>query len=444
MSNYTPNNQQNNQPGKNQSQSTGGQGSKQTAQSAPTADKPTPVSRSSQNFGTSSNQGTGQSSNQGSSQSGQSNRDSSITQEAKQTGRELADDAKRAVNDAARELKQQTDEVRLQAQEQATGFLSEQKDVAAQRVGSVAEALRQTGQQFADRDEGMLAHYTESLAGQLDNFSNSLRDREIGSLLDDAKELAHRQPELFVVGALAAGFAIGRFFKSSRRNAAYDYSYQDRGYGMPYDEYGYSRFGEEYETGHGRDYERVARGYGGNSRTGYGSGYSGEYGGMPEYDPRSSTRAYGEPYGQRYGDEFNQSRGPAYGRAYESGASSGQTSSSQTSSSQSSQGSRSQQQATFDQGSDQEYEKRISQARNSQWSSGEPPRNEQGEVTTHGLGTGQSVQREEDLKKGQRMGQEFGQGEEQISNYKGNETETGSQLAKDPDERKDRQEGQLR
>jgi hypothetical protein len=60
-----------------------------------------------------------------------------------------------------------------------------------------------------------------------------------------------------------------------------------------------------------------------------------------------------------------------------------------------------------------------------------------GQVTTHGLGTGQSIDRAEDL----RRGQEFGQGEEQVSNYKGNETKRGSEAAQQSG---DRQEGELR
>jgi hypothetical protein len=63
------------------------------------------------------------------------------------------------------------------------------------------------------------------------------------------------------------------------------------------------------------------------------------------------------------------------------------------------------------------------------------------QVTTHGLGTGQSVQREQDMRNasgtGDRRGQEFGQGSEQVSNYKGNETQTGSQAARKPNERED-------
>jgi hypothetical protein len=37
----------------------------------------------------------------------------------------------------------------------------------------------------------------------------------MSELWKDAQQLARRQPELFVAGALAAGFLAGRFFKSS-------------------------------------------------------------------------------------------------------------------------------------------------------------------------------------------------------------------------------------
>jgi hypothetical protein len=65
----------------------------------------------------------------------------------------------------------------------------------------------------------------------------------------------------------------------------------------------------------------------------------------------------------------------------------------------------------------------------------------QAQVTTHGLGTGQSIQRQQEIQSGMPQsqgqeyehrtgsakGQEFGRGEEQVSNYKGNETKPASQ-----------------
>jgi hypothetical protein len=223
-----------------------------------------------------------------------------------------------------------------------------------------------------------------------------LREREIGSLIDDAKQLAHRQPELFVVGALAAGFVLGRFFKSTSRSSR-DYRYSDNY------QYGYN-----------------------------------------EYDPRDSSRSYGEPYGQSYGNQFSQSRGPDYSRDYDAGyrsgyrqeydsrsqyGQSGQASNDQWSrntSGQQGQGSSGQSGQNYGQSTGQNYGQSSSQGSSSQGSGSQGPnqRSDQsgGQVTTHGLGTGQSIDRERDL----RQGQEFGKGEEQVSNYKGNESKPAS------------------
>ncbi len=187
----------------------------------------------------------------------------------KQTGRELANDAKDTVSNAKSEVKEQVSDIAHAAQDQASNFLGEQKGVAAERIGGVAQALRSAGQELSEHDERRLAQYTDSLAGQLDNFSNTLHDRDIGSLVEDAKQLAHRQPEIFVAGALAAGFVLGRFFKSSRRSSR---SYQDA---------------------------------------------------YREFDPRDPSRIYGEQYGQGYGEQFDRSGGYDYGRNYDSGSRTG-------------------------------------------------------------------------------------------------------------------------
>jgi hypothetical protein len=300
----------------------------------------------------------------------------------KQVGREIAQDAKSAVSNASSEVKSQVTDIAGAAQEQATNFLDEQKGMAAQRIGGVANALRHAGQELAGNDEGALAQYTDTLAGQLDRFSNTLRDREIGSLFDDAKQLAYRQPELFVAGALAAGFVLGRFFKSSRRsyrsNRAYDDSYGE------YDPRDPSRmYGQQYGESYGQEFGRnpspeYGQGYGTGYRTGSSTGYGSQYG-------QGSSGQSGERYRQDYGQGSAQNYGQSYGQGY--GESSAQRPS---------------------QGSGQSYAQSGSQF-DSQST---------GQRTTHGLGTGQSIDREADLRKGQ----EFGQGEEQVSNYQGEET----------------------
>jgi hypothetical protein len=307
----------------------------------------------------------------------------------KQTGRELAQDAKSAVSNATSQVKSevqgQVADITNAAQEQTTHFLDEQKDMAAQRIEGVAQALRHAGEELAGRDEGTLAQYTDSLAGQLDRFSNSLREREIGSLIEDAKQLAYRQPELFVAGALAAGFVIGRFFKSSRRpSAEYDYSYGEYDPRDPSRMYG-QQYGESYNQEFGSSYSpEYSQGYGSGYRSGYSTGYG------SDYDNQARQRSggqYGESSGQRSSQDSAQSFGQGSAQSYSQGSSQG---SSQRSS----------------QGSGQGFAQSGSQST--------------GQRTTHGLGTGQSIDRESDLIKGQ----EFGQGEEQVSNRRGEDTVT--------------------
>lgn len=339
MTNHTTGNQ----TPKNQGQSKPNQSG--TSSSTSRADQPTPVSSSSQSLGNQQVQGSG---------------------DIKQVGRELANDAKKAVSSATDEVKSQVNELTNVAQEQTTQFLGEQKDMAASRIEGVAHALRQAGQELAGRDEGTLAQYTDSLAGQLDNFSSTLRNREIGSLIDDARQLAHRQPELFVAGALAAGFVLGRFFKSSRRVA--------NGYRTNYD----STYGQNYSQGYAPDYYQ-----------GYDRGYN-------EGDPRNSSRGSG------YQGGSYQSSG------YQSDYS-------------------------FDDQGRNQWSRPSSQS--DQWSQGTGER--------YGQSTGQYTSQNTGQSSGQSSlrGQEFGQGEEQVSNYKGTENATASDLTKRPNQR---DEGELK
>jgi len=258
--------------------------------------------------------------------------------------------------------------------------------------------------------------------------------------MDDAKQLAYRQPELFIAGALAVGFALGRFFKSSRRPARSGQDNYQNDYSYGYNQYGSNQFGYD------------------------------------EYDPRDTSRSYGEPYGQRYGDQFSRGRGPEsstdydagyrggyegnYGRSYSSGYGQPSQNRSQSSSQQYGQGSNDQwsdqwrrnpnesQSQGYNQSGRGNTQQSGSQQSGNQQFSGQQSGSQQsgstsqrvgpatGEVTTHGLGSGQSVQRDQEI-----HGQEFGQGEEQVSNYRRNEPKQGNPSSSGPNQR---EEGDLK
>jgi hypothetical protein len=102
--------------------------------------------------------------------------------------------------------------------EQAKSRLGSQKDRALDGVGGVTEAIRQTTQSLRDRQHDTVARYVEQATEQVDRLTQRLKDKDVVELLDDAPQLARRQPAVFVGAAFALGLLGARFFKSSPPN----------------------------------------------------------------------------------------------------------------------------------------------------------------------------------------------------------------------------------
>lgn len=98
----------------------------------------------------------------------------------------------------------------------ATAQLATQKNRATDGLGTVASAVRQTSQHLREQQNETVAQYVEKAAEQLERFSNRLREKDVGELLQDAQRLARRQPALFIGGSFAVGLLAARFLKSSR------------------------------------------------------------------------------------------------------------------------------------------------------------------------------------------------------------------------------------
>jgi hypothetical protein len=111
--------------------------------------------------------------------------------------------------------------------ERAATQLTTQKDRATEGIGTLAQAVRQTTDRLRSEEHDTVAHYVERAAEQLEQFSNSLREKDVNELLRDAQRFARRQPALFIGGSFAVGLLAARFFKSSGENdtrGAYDYA----------------------------------------------------------------------------------------------------------------------------------------------------------------------------------------------------------------------------
>lgn len=129
----------------------------------------------------------------------------SITQQAKEQARHLASEAK-----------DQTRKVAGQARDHVQKLVDEQKDQAAERLGSLAGVLRETGTRLSEGDQnGDLSRYADRAAEQVDRLSVYLRDNDLRGFVRDTESFARRRPEVFLGGALLAGLALARFLKAS-------------------------------------------------------------------------------------------------------------------------------------------------------------------------------------------------------------------------------------
>jgi hypothetical protein len=125
-------------------------------------------------------------------------------QTGKRVGETIADEAKQMIGESVDEAKGQV-----------KSTLSDQKVKAAENLDQVAGVLRRTSQELSSGENQTIAQYAEAAAEQVERFSGYLKNHEVGELVNDLRDVARRQPEMFVAGALAAGFLIGRFLKSS-------------------------------------------------------------------------------------------------------------------------------------------------------------------------------------------------------------------------------------
>jgi hypothetical protein len=124
-------------------------------------------------------------------------------------------DVKAEAKEKAAELKDQASDLKDQAQDEAEDRLAEGKAKATGVLDDVAGALHDTGDALRDRDRDAFARYADAAADQVDQFTRSIRDRNVGEILDEAERFARRDPGLFLGGAFVLGIFGARFLKAS-------------------------------------------------------------------------------------------------------------------------------------------------------------------------------------------------------------------------------------
>ncbi|HZB24748.1 MAG TPA: hypothetical protein VE379_01360 [Vicinamibacterales bacterium] len=129
-----------------------------------------------------------------------------------------------------------------QLRTKASGALSQQKSRATQSLGSVVDAIRQTGQQLGDGNSG-ISGYVNNAAESLQRWTQTLERKDIGEIVEDVQRFGRRQPALFVGLSFGAGLLGARFLKSSGEGQSYGarQSYGDASFARTDRDTGYSR-----------------------------------------------------------------------------------------------------------------------------------------------------------------------------------------------------------
>ena len=123
-----------------------------------------------------------------------------------------------------------------QAKDKAVSLIGEQKAHLATGINTVAASIRQIGENLQNDGEpnkiaSLAGKYGDSLAGQVEKFSQYVEGSDLKEVMRDAEQFARRNPTLFVGGAFALGFLAARFLKSSssgqtRRSSSADKAVQ--------------------------------------------------------------------------------------------------------------------------------------------------------------------------------------------------------------------------
>ena len=116
------------------------------------------------------------------------------------------------VQAAAGEAAQSALSLAGQAKQTLAGKLDGQKGAAADMVEQFAQSVQRSGEQFQGRQD-WIASAVGRGAEELNTLASSIRDKDVGDLLDEVQSFATRQPAVFMAAAFAAGFAVARLGK---------------------------------------------------------------------------------------------------------------------------------------------------------------------------------------------------------------------------------------
>ncbi len=122
-----------------------------------------------------------------------------------------------ATHQLSSELKPVAKEVASAATRAAESRIGAGKELAVEKLSTVASALRRTSDQLRT-EQSEITDYVASAARSVERLSGYLKTRSPSQLVGDLQSYARREPALFLGGALLAGLLGGRLLKSTAQS----------------------------------------------------------------------------------------------------------------------------------------------------------------------------------------------------------------------------------
>lgn len=122
-----------------------------------------------------------------------------VAAEATSTAAQIAEEAKSQLAEQTGKLK---------------GMASEQKDLLADQVSGMAEAIDKVAAELETADNSS-ARYARMLADNTGKLSSTIRDNDVDALFNMAQNFGRRQPAAFLGAAALLGFVASRVMMAS-------------------------------------------------------------------------------------------------------------------------------------------------------------------------------------------------------------------------------------
>lgn len=104
--------------------------------------------------------------------------------------------------------------LKSQASDKARDIASQGKDKATEAMDSVSRLVSETADTVDDRLGPQYGNYVRKAADALDGFNDSIRNKQVDELFDDARNLVRQSPAVALGAAAAIGFLLVRLVRS--------------------------------------------------------------------------------------------------------------------------------------------------------------------------------------------------------------------------------------